>query len=125
MVKDDVIRSNFRWPCYACAWHLCVKEVCIKCKYHNQDVTQHLFSPILEIKQKPSLINFIFQDFRKTLQGKKTYIFVGLGLLSIVASYLSGESTMNQSLNAVFSLLGLGTLRAGIAAQGDKNQKKV
>lgn len=55
------------------------------------------------------------------LQGKKTYILVTLGVLALLINFLSGDITLMQFLSSeklteLIGLLGLGTIRAGVAA---------
>jgi len=57
------------------------------------------------------------------LSGKKTYILVGLGVLAMVVQFLAGDITLMEFLQSeqfltLLGLLGIGTLRAGVAKSG-------
>lgn len=59
------------------------------------------------------------------LKGKKTYILVALGVLTLVVQFLSGdisfiEFVTSESVITLIELLGIGTLRAGVAAATKK-----
>jgi hypothetical protein len=47
------------------------------------------------------------------LAGKKTYIIMGLSILTAVIGYLTGQIGLNELIAAVFGALGLGSIRAG------------
>jgi len=54
------------------------------------------------------------------LSGKKTYILVILGVLTILIHYLTGDMTFMQFINSdefikLLELLGIGTVRLGIS----------
>jgi len=54
------------------------------------------------------------------LQGKKTYILVVLGALTVLVNWLSGDIGFVQFVQSdafirLIELLGLGTLRAGVS----------
>ena len=61
------------------------------------------------------------------LQGKKTYILVALGVLTVLVNFLSGDLTFIQFLSsdefvALLGILGIGTLRAGVTKSGPPQQ---
>lgn len=54
------------------------------------------------------------------LSGKKTYILVILGIITLLIHLLSGDMTLTQFLasdefTALLGLLGIGALRAGVS----------
>jgi hypothetical protein len=55
------------------------------------------------------------------LQGKKTYILVALGVISLLVQFLAGDVSFMQFIASqqfieLLGLLGIGTLRAGVAS---------
>lgn len=52
------------------------------------------------------------------LAGKKTYVVAGLGILTAIASYLTGELALAETIQGIFVAIGAMTLRAGIAKTG-------
>jgi hypothetical protein len=59
------------------------------------------------------------------LQGKKTYILVVLGVVTLAVNFLAGDITLMQFLGseqftALIGLLGIGTLRAAVTNEIQK-----
>ena len=52
------------------------------------------------------------------LSGKKTYVAAGLGLLTAIAGFLTGDLAPAQALHMGFEAVVAVTLRAGIAKSG-------
>lgn len=55
------------------------------------------------------------------LKGKKTYILVGLGVLTLLIQFLTGDVSLMQFLGSpqfmeLLGMLGIGTLRAGVSS---------
>ena len=48
------------------------------------------------------------------LSGKKTYIVMIVAIVGAIGGFLTGEVTLVQTITAILSALGLGTLRAGV-----------
>ena len=49
------------------------------------------------------------------MEGKKTYVVVVMGLVSVVGAFLLGEVSLAQAITNALELLGLGALRLGVA----------
>jgi hypothetical protein len=59
------------------------------------------------------------------LQGKKTYILVGIGVLGALVHFLTGDLTFLQFVQseefiALLALLGIGTAKAGLTREMTK-----
>jgi hypothetical protein len=51
------------------------------------------------------------------LPGKKTYIVAVVGLITVIGSFMTGDFTLQESLVRALELLGLATLRLGVASK--------
>lgn len=58
------------------------------------------------------------------LQGKKTYIVMSITILSSLLSYLNGDISINDCIQAVLTACGLGTIRAGVASNANTLRAK-
>ncbi len=59
----------------------------------------------------------MFENIRKFLEGKKTYL-VSIGLIIAALVKYSVDGNLAELITAIFSALGLSTLRSGIAKNG-------
>lgn len=54
------------------------------------------------------------------LSGKKTYIVAGLGALGYVAAYLTGDMSLVDAIQGMFTAILGATIRAGVTSEVKK-----
>jgi len=59
------------------------------------------------------------------LQGRRTYIISGVGIVSAIAAYLVGDDNVFVMLNSVFTLAGIYFLRKSTEGTKNANTRKI